>query len=401
MSITNNPPFLNRWLSVNKVVPLTRVRTFITLPVFSIVNDLLGYSTIMGAFNFEAPNNFSLVGLSDVIPDDPNYTLCISYVNDDFSVVRYSLWRASGDLMYFTLPEYEGQLIKKNFRLEIWGLAELSVATTLEQLTAIVLNTSVLGDVDYRSGSDKSLVGDDGLCSGQQSVYTTPVFTSPFDGDSPPPTGLMLWFDNLHNITGIPSSLSSWVDRQAGYTITDGTPPAGETLFSNNVINMFATGALTSAVAYGGSATNIYLAVYLPAAGVPGIIFTTGAGLKLEYTATPALKLTTSAGNVTTAALEFDTWYIVSIRVGLGTINVYNINTLTLVLTASVGGGALPNSNLTIGGGGTFLLFDFLAYSTIPSAPEDFYIRAYIRSFYGQFSFPITWGTCAQPTTNN
>lgn len=70
------PRQLQRWLDINPVSRLERTSSFITLPAFNITYTWQGYSDIVGAFNFEGPNNFSLkaynINLSEAAQGDNN-----------------------------------------------------------------------------------------------------------------------------------------------------------------------------------------------------------------------------------------------------------------------------------------------------------------------------------------
>lgn len=132
------PRQLQRWLDVNKVPVLTRTRGYFTLLAFSINTDWRGYSDIIGVYDYVAPNNFSLRGV--VQPEDPTYVACIMWVDDEYNVHRYKLWEDVGEVFYFDIPLYTGQLIKKNFRIEIWS--------TEIEFTAFTLYGSVGGTFD-------------------------------------------------------------------------------------------------------------------------------------------------------------------------------------------------------------------------------------------------------------
>ena len=82
------PATLLRWLNVNAVAPLGRIRTYVDMPAFSQAYTWRGYSDIVAAFNVASPNNISLIGISSVLPTAPNYLLCVSHVNSDREVVR-------------------------------------------------------------------------------------------------------------------------------------------------------------------------------------------------------------------------------------------------------------------------------------------------------------------------
>lgn len=178
------PRQLNKWLDVNPVSKLTRTDTFITLPAFTQAsNTWNGYSDIVESFNFEGPNNFSLLGISGDIPKNPNYTLCISFQIGG-TVTRYIIWTAAGSVLNQDIPQYVNQLILKNFRLEVWNTSQ-GIAS---QSAAINFYTSVLGSRDYKWAIDSTLVNPDSPCIN--------FSDSAFDANAalPPNTGLVGWF---------------------------------------------------------------------------------------------------------------------------------------------------------------------------------------------------------------
>ena len=158
----NQPRTLNRWLDVNPVHRLTRAETFITIPAFSIVSQkITDYSYIVGAFNFEAPNNFVLKNWATTLLN--NFTLAIMWeeeaatsdVNPLRTVHRYILWPSSyTTLFYFDFPLYRGQKIGKNFRFEIWSSYNMS---RCDLAAAATFYTSKLRDQDYMFVDDTTL----------------------------------------------------------------------------------------------------------------------------------------------------------------------------------------------------------------------------------------------------
>lgn len=60
------PRTIQRWLDINPITQLERAKCYIELPVFNTptntygVNSWDGYSNLVTAFNFEAPNSFSI-----------------------------------------------------------------------------------------------------------------------------------------------------------------------------------------------------------------------------------------------------------------------------------------------------------------------------------------------------
>lgn len=113
------PRELLRWLDVNIVHRLTRTQSYITLPVFSVASQWKGYSEIVATFPLVCTKNFSLKPFT--APLNPNYCLCIMWVDDEYNVYRYKLWGDVGEVFYFDVPDYENQPIHGNCRFEIWN----------------------------------------------------------------------------------------------------------------------------------------------------------------------------------------------------------------------------------------------------------------------------------------
>ena len=104
----------------------------------------------------------------------PNYVLCISWIDAATNnLYRYALWLDVGEVFFFNTPLYAGQLIKKNFRFEIWSTNIASVY----QNTTINFYTSVLNSMDYRWGTDSILINNDPINLSFNNVngITTPL----------------------------------------------------------------------------------------------------------------------------------------------------------------------------------------------------------------------------------
>jgi len=115
-----NPRQLQRWLDCNPVPVLTRTKSYITLPAFSVATQWKGYSEIVAIFNYGAANNFSLKAFT--APTNPNYVACVMWVDSQYNVHRYRLWEGVGELFFAEIPLYTKQKIGKNFRIEIWNV---------------------------------------------------------------------------------------------------------------------------------------------------------------------------------------------------------------------------------------------------------------------------------------
>lgn len=175
---TQQPKQLQRWLDINPLGgPLGRAQTFIVMPGFGINPTWSGYSDIIGTYNYEGPNNFTLTSAqtTDIGGGASNYTLCIMWKDINNVTHRYSLRRDPNDVIFFNIPVYAGQLIKKNFRFEIW-----SVDNIARQLSDIIFYTSVLQNIDYRWSDDLPLVNPDTLNEVFNSVNIGTPISLPF-----------------------------------------------------------------------------------------------------------------------------------------------------------------------------------------------------------------------------
>lgn len=138
---------LQRWLDVNTIGKLTRTETFITLPSFSENVTWKGYSELVASFNVEAPNNFSFIGGTMEPSILPNYLLAVSWHDDYGQMHRYAMWKGVSEVLLFDIPLYESQLIKKNFRFEIWstGVYIPPIITTNIPVTGGETNIEIIG----------------------------------------------------------------------------------------------------------------------------------------------------------------------------------------------------------------------------------------------------------------
>lgn len=160
MPAPSNPPFeagaqmqprqLNRWLDVNKINKLTRASTYFTIPSFDVDVTWLGYSELVAVFNYTSANNFSIKPIASLLPISPNYLACVMWADSSHNVYRYKLWEDVGEILFFDVPIYTEQRIKKHFRIEIWN----TNAAACSQATDIDIYTSVLQSYDYRYADD-------------------------------------------------------------------------------------------------------------------------------------------------------------------------------------------------------------------------------------------------------
>lgn len=307
---TITPRQLQRWLDVNQQNgPLTRTSTYITLPIFNVNVTWKGYSEIVAAFNFEAPNAFSLTSLVSELPINPNYYLAISWYDSKGNHARYAIIKGVGEVLYFSIPYYVGQLIKKNFRLEVWST---NVAACIN-LTPINFYTSVLTDIDYRFGSDEPLKVADAIVTNFQNIKVA----------QPLPTEInaILRWQPSGMTQGASNTLVSWHDSLLNHNFAPTGSVAciqalGLPVVVNDVYVPNVGGALLSndASTTGATFTYIVLVCKFTDADVGAVIFLDNGGNSLNYNSSNG-ELQTAGTSV--IGLQQNTWYTIISANGL------------------------------------------------------------------------------------
>jgi len=97
----------------------------VELPVFSYNTTWYGASVEVTQFNFSSTDVFTLRRLPTV-PSGVNFLLCLKWRNGSV-VTRYKLWENVGEVL--NVPLYGGQIIPKNFVLEVWNLENGTVVS--------------------------------------------------------------------------------------------------------------------------------------------------------------------------------------------------------------------------------------------------------------------------------
>jgi hypothetical protein len=306
------PRTLIRWLDVNpQNGSLTRVETFITLPPFTGNGEVWnGFSDIVTSFNSEAPNNFSIH--TAITTANPNYTLCISF-RVGGQLTRYIIWLATGSKLPQTIPMYNGQPIKKNFRFEVWNTSQGNAV----QITPITFYTSVAGNIDYRYGADTQLVGNDGQVTNftDTSGAVTPPYPSNVVCDLNANIGLV---QSGGTLTWQNRVTDNFIFTTASITITVASP-------SNEVV-VPAPGYVT------GRFYSNQIAILMLMPSGTGTFYNTGiGGISVNYNSTTQVLTALGAGagplNVTPG-----TWIIIIVDSVTGVVYVINALTMGIVL---------------------------------------------------------------------
>jgi hypothetical protein len=240
--------------------PATRVeprRGYITIPAFSYsdVDVALEASYIRVQFCFSTPNNFTINTIPTV--SGGNYAACIRYRVGD-TIYRYKLWDVS-DTVIPHVSQYAGQVIKKNFVIEIWtvpGAATVSQASSLQMLLSIRAVPT-----DYRV-----------LTTYEVAAYTVGASLENVGVTAPPSTGLEAWYraDNyvLEPLTNDVNSTQdlSGNSRHMVYSVAKPLSSSSESIFNAKPVFKFAAtkNFITGALATNFIAKHIYLVMHLP-----------------------------------------------------------------------------------------------------------------------------------------
>jgi len=194
------PDTFTNWLTFTPATQVGYRRAYIDLPAFSYTGlSWAGGSECVAQFNFSASQNFILLN-RPTKPTNVNYGLCIRYRVGD-TVYRYKLWTDTNFVLNDDVaPLYNGQIIKKNFVLEVWNL---NGQTTASQTTAIRMISSVRSvPTDITVSSDYALAtGTEftNLSSATPSLPISPIYRWTMTGSWSLP-----WVDT---IAGIPLNL--------------------------------------------------------------------------------------------------------------------------------------------------------------------------------------------------
>lgn len=120
-----------------------KVGARLVLPGTIITYYWYGVSDIIWEYTITASKDFSI--LSSLRTTE--YCAAISWVNNTGETHRYKLWEDVGEIFYYDL--YNGQLIGKDFKVEIWNTKLLNIGdSTTITIADIILYTSLLINIE-------------------------------------------------------------------------------------------------------------------------------------------------------------------------------------------------------------------------------------------------------------
>lgn len=326
------------------------------------------------------------------LPSDfaPNYLLCIAWVDGNHNVYRYAMWRDVGETIYFNLPLYGGQKVGKNFRFEMWST---SSGTSVSQATSLSFDTSVLGNVDYRYGSDFQLVANDPLNTAFANINTPPpLFT----------TSLVYRWSSDSGVVTAPSSsvLVSWTDSVGGLVFmpTGVVGTVAGTGLVNDPIGVLNAASYVSVAGNGNDTTTVAMVLKLDSLSDSGVIFDNGNGVTLLYNSGSG-KLTAYSG-ITESVLSpvIDTWYIVIMNSNTGTVTIYDTSSGDELDSFTNGTGVGPDATITVGN--VFMLIpELLIYNDeiLNETLRGYFMGRYFNSMSLPFVFPLTSNMTPNP----
>jgi len=310
---------------------------------------------------------------------NPNYLLCISWINANGLMVRYAMWKEVGEVIYFPLPLYAGQKIGKNFRFEVWS----TPTTPIGQSVSMNFLTSVLQGIDYRWGSDSSLKSADPIVTNFNNINS----------------GLTVPTDNLYAqleynsglVTGS-GTVISWADTQGVFTLNPsgivnaitGVAPASPQVQTTNT-SYLSTPASFCNPGY------IVILMQMESLAYSGTILSTNGTAGIVFGFDSVLqKFTAFTGGVSNITPVVGQWYIILLDPSNGLTSIYDAQTSKVFDFFQTSSSVVASSNLIIGNVPINFL-EILQYSTADADYDPLYYYLTNKYFGDTYSLPITF----------
>lgn len=206
-SIKNDMPELNS-IDYVPVTPGDVAHGYFDLPVFAVNNIAWkGASEIVKQYGFTASKNFAL-RQRPAKPSGANYVPCIRYRIGDV-VYRWKLWE-DANLVLPNVVLYAGQIIKKNFCIEIWNL---NGQATAGQAASLRLNAGIRRVISDFSALPADYADDIG--EAVASLVGTLAAGNP-------PAGATVWFKADAGVTKAGNNVTGWADQSGnGYNLAN------------------------------------------------------------------------------------------------------------------------------------------------------------------------------------
>ncbi len=190
------------WITFRPATAIGTVATYVAVPTFSYTGiSWKGASEVVTQFNFTASKNFVLKN-RPTPPSGVNYCLCIRYRVGSV-VYRWKLWQDVGEVL--NVPLYNGEVIKKNFVLEVWNVLN---STTVSNAAALNIITSVISvPTNFRNLAATA------LATGTEVPYTDVAIS----GSTEVETNFSPSY--RWRADGYTSGATDWPDKTGGYDL--------------------------------------------------------------------------------------------------------------------------------------------------------------------------------------
>lgn len=177
--------------------PIIKVNSYVVIPAFNYAGiGWKGASEVVTQFCYSATKNFVLKRLP-IKPTGVNYCPVIRY-RIGYQTFRYKLWQDVSE----GLPEmlYAGEVIKKNFVIEIWNTQNSETVSNVAAITLLLSIRSFPEDLtNIVNVLDNSPVEENNL---------TPLIQIP----SAPLAGYNFWYDYESTVLN-GADISDWTDK--------------------------------------------------------------------------------------------------------------------------------------------------------------------------------------------
>ncbi len=394
----------NFWQTSRPVVPIDKQRAYITLPAFSSTFVWRGVPTIVLEYQYAATNNFTLTGVLPSKPVDANFTLCIKY-RVDSEVFRFKLWSTEGQLT--DTPLYNGEVIKKNFTLEVWSRGDDS---------PVVLSSSTNFHLSIRKVRETLNLGSTYLNADASSpvVQAALVNTNSVPVTEPPSTDRSSWYKSEGIQLDVFNRITQW--DNADY-VAPLLPAGGNEILTEN-INGYKAANLLASLNHILSAT---IVGDLYAAHVFAVIkineAKTAESNYIKFDGGELLQVVANSdanqlviNDPLEEGLDFsvDTWYLLEVTTNSNDAGRWGLllnpfsDTTTSKQGDEVNAGTLGTITLgeTVQAFSDYSIAEFLTYNEVLSSADRTQVLSYLRDKFRPIQLPLIYTTTQHGISN-
>jgi len=336
-----------------------------------------------------------ITNLKNLTIVNPNYIACIMWKDQYGRTYRYQLWYDIGETVPLGFPLYAGQIIKKNFRIEIWSINGQNITETVGS----TLITSVLQGIDYRFGNDAPIGNNDGEVTNFAAI-ASPITNLPVDLN---PYLQARWLASTV-VNGQP-----WVSSDIhAYSLAPFGGP-GLVAFNDNTIATNPVAyieGINTVVACNITPGHIFLVVNIPAQGTSILYNFDGLVQSMETGASTPGFVTVAIEDGNSVEVPINTWVIIEAGyvAGQSFIRYFNLESRTPWTNPTLVASTTVPSNRTVltvtNGFNNFYVADMEFYvGYLGNASQEVLTYLYNRYNYN-FTLPLTFPANSSPQPN-